>query len=173
MPEVQQNPLTGWDGDTDSLIAEMKRRAGVATDHNLARFLGVAQTTVSHWRVRMRIPEAALLRAERLLSAGGHAVTARMLAARMIALRLPEFWYLRASASGAKGGRAIFYRRVALALPKIIDAVYEQIGTYERETGQTPRDLAGLLLEDERFIEGLVELAKGIPSNERFGVEAG
>jgi len=121
----------------------------------------------------MRIPEAALLRAERLLSAGGHTVAARMLAARMIALRLPEFWYLRASASGAKGGRAIFYRRVALALPKIIDAVYEQIGTYERETGQTARDLTAQLLEDERFIERLLKLVKSLPSNERFGDETG
>jgi hypothetical protein len=164
MPKVQpQKPLTGWEGDTPSLLAEMKRRAGVTTDFNLARFLGVAQTTVSHWRVRMQIPEAALLRAERLLSAGGDKVARRMLAARMIALRLPEFWYLRATASGAKGGRAIFYRSVALAYPKILDAIYEQLGTYERETGQTAWDLAPQLLEDSRFLGELVEFAMTVP----------
>ncbi|MEO8925595.1 MAG: helix-turn-helix domain-containing protein [Caulobacteraceae bacterium] len=141
----------------------MKRRAGVTTDHNLARFLGVAQSTVSHWRHRQQIPESALLRAERLLSAGGQTVAGRLLAARTIALRLPEFWYLSALASGAKGGRSVFYRSVALAWPKIIDAIYEQVGTYERQTGQSAMDLTPQLLEDDRFIESLVDFAKTIP----------
>jgi hypothetical protein len=172
MTRVQpQNPLTGWEGDTPSLIAEMKRRAGVVTDLHLARFLGVAQSTVSHWRARMQIPESALLRAERLLSAGGQTVAGRVLAARMIAMRLPEFWYQRASASGARGGRAIFYRIVALAFPKITDAIYEQLGNYEQQTGRSAWDLAPQLLEDERFIEQLVELAKSMPPTDQAGSE--
>ena len=81
----------------------------------------------------------------------------------MIALRLPEFWYLRALAGGARGGRAIFYRSVALVFPKIIDAIYEQLGAYEEQTGQAAWDLAPQLLEDERFVEGLVEVVKSIP----------
>jgi hypothetical protein len=164
MAKVQSpKPLTGWTGDTASLLAEMKRQGGVTTDDQLARFLGVAQSTVSHWRRRSEIPESALLRAERLLSAGGQRVADRVLAARMIALRLPEFWYLRASTSGAMGGRAIFYRTVAVAFPKIVDAIYEQLGTYELQTGQMALDLAPQLLEDDRFISELIEVAKGVP----------
>jgi hypothetical protein len=155
--------LTSWDGDAPSLIAELKRRAGLRTDQELARFLGVAQSTVSRWRDRQHVPESALLRAERLLSVGGKSVTNRMLAARMIALRLPEFWYQRASASGVKGGRAIFYRSVALGFPAIIDAICEQLRTYEQQTGQTAWDLAPQLIEDDRFIEQLVEFAKTVP----------
>ena len=164
MSKVQhQTLLTGWEGDTPSLLAEMKRQAGVTTDLQLARFLGVAQSTVSHWRARMQIPESALLRAERLLLAGGQRVAARMLAARMIALRLAEFWHQRALTGGAKGGRAIFYRSVALLFPKIIDEVYEQLGAYEQQTGQAASDLAPQLLEDERFLDGLIELVKAMP----------
>jgi hypothetical protein len=161
--------LTGWDGDSPSLIVELKRRAGLRTDHELARFLGVAQSTVSRWRERQHVPESALLRAERLLSVGGKSVTNRTLAARMIAMRLPEFWHQSASANGAKGGRAIFYRRVVLGFPAIIDAICEQLRIYEQQTGQTAWNLAPQLLEDDRFIEQLVEFAKTVPVIEGSG----
>ena len=158
--------LTEWPGGVSSLITEMKRRAGVRTDMDLARFLGVAQSTVSHWRVRGRVSEPTLLRAERLFSAGGKPLADRMLAARMIALRVAEFWYQRAAATGAKGGRALFYRSVVRGFPAIIDAVYEQLGTYELQTGQTAWELAPHLLEDDRFIEQLVAFAKAEPTTE-------
>ena len=62
-----------------------------------------------------------------------------------------------------KGGRAIFYCSVALGFPAIIDAICEQLRTYEQQTGQTAWDLAPQLLEDDRFIEQLVEFAKTAP----------
>lgn len=157
--------LTQWDGDTGSLIAEMKRRAGVTTDQNLAKHLGIAQSTLSWWRRRDRIPEAAVLRAERVLQAGGDVVTSRMLAARMIVLRLPEFWYIKAAASGLKARRAIIYRRVAFDFIAIVEAVYEQLGDFERESGETASNLAPQLLDDESFMLNLIEIAKVLPGD--------
>ena len=153
-------PLTKWRGDVGSLLTEMKRRAAVPTDRELARFMGVAQATVSYWRTRGQVPEAAILKFERMLTAGGHASAERLAAARAIALRVPEFWYQRALKEGVGGGRAIFYRAASENLHLVVDAAAAQLERYQRQTGQGVWDLAAQLMEDERLLEGLVEVLK-------------
>jgi hypothetical protein len=66
------------------------------------------------------------------------------------------------------GGQALGGR-----YPKILDAIYEQLGTYERETGQAAWDLAPQLIEDERFLTELVELVKAIPITDEIASGAG
>jgi hypothetical protein len=159
MPDNQKSALTDWPGDTASLIAEIKRRAGVGTDQDLARHLGVAQSTVAHWRARSRIPEATLLRIERLMAAGS-GFGGREVAATMVALRLPEFWFQRNAAEGLKAGRAVLYRHIAANFPALLHTISEQLRAYERETGQTALDLAPQLLADDAFLGHLVDEAR-------------
>ncbi len=55
----------------DEAIRLMKLRAGVETDTDLGNFLGKAQSTVSTWRKRGRVPEAAIIRLENRMRARG------------------------------------------------------------------------------------------------------
>lgn len=165
--------LTAWDGDTASLLAEMKRRAGVSTDSALASFMGVAQSTVAYWRSRSRVPEAAVLKFERKLEAAvAEPIASRALGARMVAFRLAEFWYQRARENGALGGRAIFYGSVALGFHSITDIIYGQLETYEFETGRDPFEIAGMLLDDDEFLSRVLEAAKSVSAAESFAREA-
>lgn len=173
MPEVQhEQALTDWSGDTPSLIAEMKRRAGVATDSELAGFMGVAQSTVSHWRNRGRIPESALLKFERIAVAGGEPSTARAMAARMVVMRVAEFWYQSALKAGAKGNRTIFYGSIAGSFHLIQDAVYDQLLKYEQQTSLSSSEVVGHLLDDEKFLEQVVNFAKEISMSAAMAREA-
>ena len=173
MPKIQQpQPLTNWKGDVPSLLIEMKRRAGVGTDRDLAAALGVAQSTVAHWRARGSIPEAALLRAELKLSAGQDPVASRAMAARILAIRVAEFWYQAATEKGAKGGRDIFYSSTAMMLHSLMDEAYHQLAIIERETGMDPMELAGRLIEDRTFLTSLMEFAKGLSFVEGLSREA-
>jgi hypothetical protein len=159
--QQQAEALTEWPGGVDSLMAELKRRAGVATDRDLARFMGVAQTTVSYWRTRRQVPQSAILKFEHLLAVGGHSMAERLAAARAIALRVPEFWYQQALAEGIGGERAVFYRAASEVFQVIIDAAAMQLDAYERQTGQGAWDLAAQLIDDERLLARLVEVARG------------
>lgn len=141
----------------------MKRRAGVRTDRDLATYLGVAQSTVSHWRARHQVPESAVLRFERMAAAGGSSGATRIVAARMLAMRLAEFWYHRAKADGATGGREIFYSVVAAAFPAVCEALVDQIEKYEGHTGRNPTEIADHLIEDERFLSHMTDWLKELP----------
>lgn len=152
--------LTEWNGDVASLLAEMKRRAGVVTDRDLGRFMGAAQATVSYWRTRGQVPQSAILKFEHLLSIGGQAVAERIAAARAIALRVPEYWYQQAVSEGIGGGRAVFYRAVAEAFQVVVDAAATQLETYERHTGQGAWELATQLIDDDLLLTTLVDLVK-------------
>lgn len=152
--------LTEWDGDVAALMAEMKRRAGVTTDRDLARFMGAGQATVSYWRTRGEVPQSAILKFEHMLAAGGQPMAERQAAARAIALRAPEFWYQRALAEGVKGGRTVFYRAASESFQILVDSAAAQLEAYERQTGQGPWELAAQLIEDEGLLTRLIELTR-------------
>jgi hypothetical protein len=152
----QPEALTDW-SDVGALLAEMKRRAGVTTDRDLAHFMGAAQTTVSYWRTRRQVPQAAILKFEHLLAIGGQPMAERLAAARAIALRVPEYWYQQALAEGIGGGRSIFYRAASEAFQVVVDEAAAQLEAYERQTGQGSWELLTQLIDDERMIKRLVD----------------
>jgi hypothetical protein len=161
MADVPRPPaLTEWDGDVAALMAEMKRRAGVATDRDLAKFMGVAQATVSYWRTRGEVPQSAILKFEHLLATGGQQMAERQAAARAIALRIPEFWYQRALAEGVAGGRSVFYRAVSEGFQILVDAAAKQLEAYETQTGKGAWELATQLIDDEYLLAKLTEMAR-------------
>jgi hypothetical protein len=164
MPKIQmQQALTEWGGDTASLIDEMKRRAGVRTDRDLASFLGVAQSTVSHWRVRGQVPMPSLLRFERMLESGGGGAALRSIAARMVAIRLAEFWYERSKVAGATGGRDLIYFSVAACFPIICDAIMEHLQKYESATGKDPVAAGEDVMRDEEYLKRLRKWVSELP----------
>lgn len=65
-PAASQIGPIASEGAVSSTIHEMKRRARVDTDRELAAFLRRDQSAVSQWRRRGAIPEAIMLRFERL-----------------------------------------------------------------------------------------------------------
>lgn len=150
--------LIGWRSNVSSLLTEMKRRAGVGSDRELARFMRVSQSTVSHWRTRGAIPDAAILKFERSLVSASEAP--QHFAARVVVLRLAEFWYQDLKAKGAAGGRRIPYQSIAMSINALTDVIAEHIKKYEAETGLEPYQLADHLVEDGPFLTQIIEWLK-------------
>ena len=167
-----QQGLTEWAGDVRSLIAEMKRRAGVSTDSQLASFMRVGQSTVAYWRKRGSVPEATVLRFERRLADAQDESPSRAMVSRMIAIRLAEFWYCKARERGAKGSRVIFFGSVALQFHTIADMVFKQLAIYEEETGSGAWELAETLMEDDAFLSGLLATVRSTPADAALAREA-
>lgn len=161
-----EQPLTAWDGDLASLITEMKRRARVRTDQELARFLGVAQSTVSGWRKRDAVPEAALLRFEAIYSEPQRLDQTRLFTARTIALRLPELWYDRFKARSPSISRRIFYAILALNLGGVSFEIAERMRKIEGEQSIATEELGNLLFDDAAFLNALLDWMTEIPMSE-------
>jgi len=174
MPKYQlTQSLTEWPGDTPALIAEMKRRAGVRTDRDLATFMGVAQSTVSHWRTRDRVPEATVLRCEKLiLGVGAERDSSRVLAARMVAFRLAEFWWSSLPGDEMPARRFVVFGTVAMVLHRITDEIYEHLVRFERETGLGDWEVASLMMDDERFLTQVRHWVGSIPMGQGLMREA-
>ncbi|MCF8504779.1 MAG: helix-turn-helix domain containing protein [Caulobacter sp.] len=172
MPEIQQQQaLTSWSGDIPSLVAEMKRRAGVSTDRDLAAFLGVAQSTVSHWRQRGAVPESALLKFEALTQVGGEPAADRVWAARMVAMRLAEYWFQKVDGRGGIKGRWLTYLTVAGAFNLICDAVYYRLLLEAKRSKDEASVIAVRLMEDASFMDELVSWAQDMPAHEALARE--
>ncbi len=164
MPKIQpEQALTEWPGDTASLIAEMKRRSGVRTDRDLASFLGVAQSTVSHWRARGQVPASSVHRFERMMASGGGGAAIRIIAARMVTIRVAEFWYERSKVAGAGGGRDLVYFAVAAGFPIICDAILEHLQKYEVATGKSAIEAAEDVMRDEEYLKRLSQWIASLP----------
>lgn len=174
MPKYQlTQSLTEWPGDTPSLIAEMKRRAGVRTDRDLATFMGVAQSTVSHWRARDQVPEATILRFEKLnLSSAAEPDSSRAMAARMVAIRLAEFWWSSLPGADMPERRFMVFGSVALTFHSITDAIYEHLIRFERETGMGEWEVASLMMDDDRFLAQVRDWVGSIPVGQGLKREA-
>jgi hypothetical protein len=156
-------PLSEFTGDIESLITEMKRRAGVLTDTELAQVIGTSQSNVSTWRKRGAVPKSALLRFDSLdldTWRGGNYVHA----ARMVALRVGEFWYDEYVKNGATAGRWLPYATVAMALPAIVERVAKDIRAKVSREGMTALEHAVELIEDESYLGDLVSWLRELPA---------
>lgn len=154
--------LIEWSGDVSSLLTEMKRRAGVSTDTELARAIGTSQSNVSTWRKRGAVPKAVLLKFERLDFASEASPGHRTMAARMIAIRAAEYAYER---SGAVS-RTVFYMTVAGAWDFIVKAILADLEKKAAVTKRWPTDLAGELIEDERYLDGVADWVSSLSTAE-------
>ncbi|MFD1787741.1 helix-turn-helix domain-containing protein [Sphingomonas floccifaciens] len=163
--------LTEWSGDTASLLAEMKRRAGVRTDQELARFMGAAQSTVSNWRKRDAIPEAAILQFEKAASDPDGNGFSRSLAARTIALRLPELWFARFQTKGALPGRYVPYAAISYNLNAIVAEIARQMESLETTHNLSTHELAMLLIEDEKFLNGVLDRVSSTSMSDMLTLE--
>lgn len=169
MPKYQlTQTLTDWTGDTPSLIAEMKRRAGVRTDRDLATFMGVAQSTVSHWRARGQVAESAVLRFEKQMATQLEPDASRAIAARMVAIRVADYWDSTLDGASVPGRRLVVFGTVAGAFHTITDQIYENLLKHERLSGLDAWEVADRMIEDDRFLEqvtdwiGSISLAAGL-----------
>jgi hypothetical protein len=149
--------LTDWTGDVGSLLSEMKRRAGVRTDQQLADFMGAAQSTVSNWRKRGEVPEAAILQFEAVASNPRGDDLERLTAAQTIALRVPELYYQRMRDRNSKLGRDLIYSYVSLSFGAITNEIGVQLESLERESGLTIKELRAKLVDDEGFLQGFLD----------------
>lgn len=155
-------PLSEFTGDVESLLTEMKRRAGVLTDTELAQVVGTSQSNISTWRKRGAVPKSALLRFDSLdldtWRSGSY-----IHAARMVALRVGEFWYGQYVKNGATAGRWLPYSTVAMALPAIVERVAKDIRAKVVNEGMTALEHGVELVEDEAYLRDLVEWVRALP----------
>lgn len=155
-------PITDFTGDIESVLTEMKRRAGVQTDTELAQAIGTSQSNISTWRKRGAVPKAALLRFDNLdldsWRSGNY-----IHAARMVALRVGEFWYGQYVESGAAAGRWLPYATVATALPAIVERVAQDIRSKVAAEGMTALEHSIELIENEAYLGELVGWLRELP----------
>lgn len=149
--------LTGWEGDVSSLIAEMKRRAGVATDTELGEFIGISQGAIANWRRREAVPEAALQRFQQALDKSGGASSERAVWARCVTMRLAEFWYSKIAAKNPEAPRTVPYLTLGVAFPMVVAEVAQTMERLEKDHSITTREVASLMLDEGYFLEDLTK----------------
>lgn len=174
MTEYQlTQPLTEWHGDVSSLIAEMKRRAAVETDQELASYMGLAQSTVSHWRKRGRISQPTLLRFEKLVASGpAEPDASTAIAARMVAIRLADYWADTVGNGEVPGRRFMVFGTIAGAFNSVTDQIYAQLVKHERETGLNAWAIAERMMDDDAFLAKLTEWVGSISLAQGLSREA-
>lgn len=148
-------PLMTWDGDTSSLISEMKRRMGVSTDSQLAEALGRSQSAVSHWRRSGSVPEQVLLEFEHMRSKAALTRIDLFYSTRAVALRVAEVLYQRSLERGAKQDRWLSYMDAAIAFESVEGAISDTIGGVQAATNRTAYEVAADLLDDLEFLDRL------------------
>lgn len=161
--------LIDWEGDTASLILEMKRRAGVRTDSELAAVIGRTQGAISHWK-RNGVPKPILLGFEEAIGQRQGEDTARALAARAIAIRLAGFMHEQNVEKAPNAGRWVPHMTVALGFHSITDAIYLSLAGLE--DGASPLELAELILEDRKYLGGLADWVRSLPIGAALAREA-
>jgi len=162
--------LTEWDGDVASLITEMKRRIAVSTDQELARAMGLGQSTVSNWRKRGAVPQSSLLQFERMVEDADGLSFKRSLAARCIAMRLPELWY-QSIKDKHTGGRYLWYAGIAYNLNAIVAEIARQMERLENTHKMPIDELARILIEDENFLNGVIKWVADMPMSDMLALE--
>jgi hypothetical protein len=154
--------LADWQGDVESLILEMKRRAGVSTDVELAVFLGVTQGAVANWRRRGAVPESTRLSFERQFAGEIDTPSMRALLARALALRLVQFDAEACEGKSYADGFEDAYLRHAGQLDIIADECFEKIEETERYSGVSPEEAYLELAGSSEFFIQLSAWAKEI-----------
>lgn len=165
-------PLAEWVGDVGSLVREMKRRAGVSTDQELARFIGAAQSTVANWKQRGAVPEAALLKFESALANSRvSSPSTRVIYARAIAMRVPEVWYGRIAAKSAGATREIAYLTASMGFNALVATIAANMEQFERSQGLNSREVAAQLLDDEAYLLQAADWLAGATATDLLSVE--
>ncbi|MEE4153228.1 MAG: helix-turn-helix domain-containing protein [Erythrobacter sp.] len=139
----------------------MKRRAGVSTDLELARFMGVGHSTVSNWRQRGAVPEAAILKFEKAMSATPATSSRRALYARAIAMSLPEHWFRTKPHGVPRMSRDAAYLSAAMSFNAIAAEAARRLLAYELEHGVDSDRALHALFDDMDFMEALLEWFQG------------
>lgn len=155
--------LFEYAGDAEALIREMKRRADVSTDSELAKFIGIGQSAVAKWRGRRAVPDAAILRFESQIDERQTFPNERALLARALAMRLAEYDYDRLKKSGSSATKMMVYAVHAGRLDLVADFCFEQLEDAERQFNVSPQAAASMLIEHNEFYENLLVIAKSIP----------
>lgn len=146
---------TQWPGDVASLIAEMKRLAGLSTDQELARLIGAAQSTVANWRKRGAVPEKAILTFERAVAFGSQFT--RTVAAGAVALRVSEELLSRFGGGKKETARFVAYTTVSSHFNSIVSEVMKSLVMYERKFGGSTFKAAERFMNDDEFIAGIAD----------------
>lgn len=162
--------LADWPGDVASLVREMKRRAGVRTDQELARFLGAAQSTVANWKQRGAVPEAALLKFEEVLARTASSPSLRFFFARAVAMRIPEVWHDRFR-NKSSVTRYVPYITSAMSFNAIVAMIAEDIAKAEIDLGKGLQDIVTSMLEDEEYLGKIVDWLKDVPMSDMIILE--
>ena len=159
------NPRSLFDlaRDAEALIREMKRRAEVATDTELASFIGIGQSAVAKWRGRGAVPDAAILRFESQLEERHTFPNERALLARALAMRLAEYDYDRLKRSGSPATKMMVYAVHAGRLDMVADFCFEQLEEVERQFNISPQAAASMLMDHDEFFGELSAIAASIP----------
>lgn len=154
--------LADWQGDVDSLIVELKRRAGVGTDYELAVFLGVTQGAVANWRRRGAVPESTRLSLERVFAKELETPNLRALLARALVMRLVHFDADECENKSYAEGFEDVYLRHAGQLDIVADECYEKIEETEKHLGLSTEAAYLELSEDVNFLAELSAWAKQV-----------
>ena len=164
--------LIGWEGSVASLILEMKRRANVTTDTQLADVLGLNQSTVSTWRRRGSVPEAVLLRFAAAANDYEHRVSGwRYIAARAIALRVATF--MDEQKSGTKESSWSTYQTVSMGFNSLVDAIYADLISVKELSEVTTFGLAERFINDESYLAKFASWMRDLPIDVAFEREVG
>lgn len=157
--------ITEFSGDVDAVLNEMKRRAHVSTDTQLAKVIGTSQSNVSTWRKRGAVPKAALLKFERRLADGQEKAPLHV-ASLMVAYRLAEYWAAKAAGPNIDDKRWIILGTLATAHSALIDAIKKNIVKKQNQSGLTPLEIASELIRSETFLEQLYSWVKELSLEE-------
>lgn len=158
-------PISKVDGDAAALIAEMKRRARVDTDTQLARILETTQSNVSTWKKRKRVPESVLLRFDRLNLAASSTPELRIVAARALALKAAELAKVRVR-KGGKAGETVVFMTFATAWDAVVRAIAADLERKERDTRRWSTDIVGELVESDAYVGAIVDWAMSLPMSD-------
>ena len=159
----KSSSLFNFAGDADVPIREMKRRADVATDTELANFIGIGQSAIAKWRGRGAVPDPAILRFESQIEERQAFPNERALLARALAMRLAEYDYDRLKKSGSSATKMMVYAIHAGRLDLVADFCFEQLEDVERQFNISPQAAANMLIEHTEFYDELSVIAGSIP----------
>ncbi|MGB7373573.1 hypothetical protein [Pontixanthobacter sp.] len=143
-------------GEVEDVINEMKLRALVATDTELASALGTTQSNVSTWRKRGAVPKSTLLKFEQIIA---ERVNESLLhvASRMVAYRLAEYWISGLTGPAANEKRWVVTTCLAYGHFALIRAIEHNIESEFLRTGLPYMEIAAGYIKEEAFLNKLKE----------------
>lgn len=157
--------MTEHVGDVDAVIDEMKLRASVATDTQLAAVIGTSQSNISTWRKRGAVPKAVLRTFDQRVDAAKDQAPLHV-ASLMVAYGLAAHWLDQIEGSGEDRKRWLVLITLAAGHGMLTRAIKENILKYQGKTKLSPMEIAEGMLGDEAFLEMLRSWLKSQPLGE-------